>query len=158
MICRVKAITTPISHKTSLLQIVLVHRPCSIVKKHQNKSNIRINLPLRQKSTKAHIYKVDKNTDFESDLEAKGWKMHLVPFEVSSRGQILKHTQTHTFNTRKVFDIKFRTNQKLTKNMSKISLFCTFPVFHAFQTKEWITPALPETLDIFNLSKLSCSW
>lgn len=101
---------------------------------------LELTCPLDRNLHKAHSYKVDKYTDLESDLEAKGWKVHLVPFEVSSRGQILKHTQTHIFNTLKVFNIKFRTHQKLTKNLSKISLLCTFAVFHAFQTKEWIDP------------------
>ena len=84
--------------------------------------------------------KIDKYTDLETDLKEKGWTVHLVPFEVSSRGQILKHTQLHIFNTLKHFKIKFRTQQKLIKNLSKISLLCTFAVFHAFQTKEWIDP------------------
>ena len=101
---------------------------------------LELTCPLDRNLHKAHSYKVDKYTDLESDLRAKSWKVHLVPFEVSSRGQILKHTKTHIFNTLKVFNIKFRTHQKLTKNLSKISLLCTFAVFHAFQTKEWIDP------------------
>ena len=101
---------------------------------------LELTCPFDRNLHKAQSYKVDKYTDLESDLEAKGWKIHLVPFEVSSRGQILKHTQTRIFNTLKVFNIKFRTHQKLTKNMSKISLLYTFAVFHAFQTKEWFDP------------------
>ena len=82
---------------------------------------------------KAHSYKIDKYTDLETDLKEKGWTVHLVPFEVSSQRKILKHTQLNIFNTLKHFKIKFRTQQKLIKNLSKISLLCTFSVFHAFQ-------------------------
>ena len=75
------------------------------------------------------------------DLENKGWKVYLVPFKVSSRGQILKHTQTDIFTTLKHFHIKIKSQKKFIQSMSKISLLCTFSIFHAYQTKEWVNPA-----------------
>ena len=48
--------------------------------------------PLDRNLPKAHSYKVDKYTDLETYLKEKGWTVSLMPFEVSSRGQILKHT------------------------------------------------------------------
>ena len=77
----------------------------------------------------------------QSDLEEKGWQVFVVPFEVSSRGQILKHTEINIFNTLKHFKIKIPAQSKLIKSMSKISLLCTFSICHAYQTKEWVNPA-----------------
>ena len=68
--------------------------------------------------------------------------MPLVPFEVSSRGQILKHTKHNIFTTVKHFNIKIPAQKKLVRSLSKISLLCSFSIFLAFQTKEWVNPAL----------------
>ena len=78
----------------------------------------------------------------QGDLESRGRKVHLVPFLVPSRGQILKHTQLNIFTTMKHFKIKIPVHKTLVKNLSKVSLLCSLPIFHAFQTKEWVTPAL----------------
>ena len=78
----------------------------------------------------------------ESDLVEKGWQVFLVPFEDSSKGQILKVTETNLIITLKHFDVKFQLQKKIIKNMSKIALLCTFSIFHAYQTKEWINPPL----------------
>ena len=78
----------------------------------------------------------------EADLEDKGWEVYLVPFEVSSRRQILKHTQMNIINTLKQFDVKIRADKTLFINLSKVSLLCTFPIFHSYQTKEWVNPPL----------------
>ena len=77
----------------------------------------------------------------KNDLEAKGWKVFLVPFEVSSRGQILKHTQISIYTTLKHFNIKIQAKHKFIQSMSKTVLLCTFSIFHAYQTKEWVNPA-----------------
>ena len=48
--------------------------------------------PLERNLHKANTYKNDRYDGMKTDLEAKGWKVFLAPFEVSSRGQILKNT------------------------------------------------------------------
>ena len=64
-----------------------------------------------------------------------------MPFEVSLRGQILKHTQTDIFTTLKHFNIKIKSQKKFIQSMSKISLLCTFSLSHTYQTKEWVHSA-----------------
>ena len=98
---------------------------------------MELTCPLERNLHKANSYKSDKYDGMQSDLESKGWKVYLVPFEVSSRGQILKHT----FTTLKHFKIRIKAQQKFIQSMSKISLLCTFSIFHAYQTKEWVNPA-----------------
>ena len=97
--------------------------------------------PLERNLHKANTYKNDKYDGMKTDLEAKGWKVFLVPFEVSSRGQILKHTQISIHTTLKHFNVRIPTHYKFIQSMSKISLLCTFSIFHAYQTKEWVDPA-----------------
>ena len=97
--------------------------------------------PLERNLHKANSYKSGKYAGMQSDLEDKGWKVFNVPFEVSSRGQILKHTRLNIFNTLKQFKIKITAQSKLITSLSKISLLCTFSIFHAYQTKEWVNPA-----------------
>ena len=103
---------------------------------------LELTCPLERNLHKANSFKNDKYASMQGDLEARGWKVHLVPFDVSSRGQILKHTQHNIFTTLKLFHIKIPAQKKLVRNMSKISLLCSFSIFHAFQTKEWVNPAL----------------
>ena len=103
---------------------------------------LELTCPLERNLAKANEFKNDKYASMQGDLEEKGWKVHLVPFEVSSRGQILKHTQISILTTLKHFHVKIPTQQKFFKNLSKISLLCTFSIFHAYQTKEWVDPAL----------------
>ena len=103
---------------------------------------LELTCPLERNLSKANSYKNYKYASLQGDLEKKGWKVHLLPFEVSSRGQILKHTQHNIINTLKHFKITIPAHQKFMKNLSKISLLCTFSIFHTYQTKEWVDPAL----------------
>ena len=119
-------------------------KPDLVIISRQSKSIALLELtcPLERNLHKANSFKNDKYASMQEDLEARGWKVHLVPFEVSSRGQILKHTQHNIFTTLKHFNIKIHAQKKLIRSLSKISLLCTFSIFHAFQTKEWVNPAL----------------
>ena len=94
--------------------------------------------PLERNIHTANTYKRDKY----SDLEDKGWKVFLVPYEVSSRGQILKSTKSSIITTLKKFNIKIKAEQSMFKQLSKIALLSTFSIFHAYQTKEWVSPPL----------------
>ena len=102
---------------------------------------LELTCPLERNLIKANEFKNDRYSGMKTDLEERGWKVHLCPFEVSSRGQILKHTQVSIFNTLKHFNIKITAKSRIIKSMSKISLLCTFAIFHAYQTKEWVDPA-----------------
>ena len=119
-------------------------KPDLVIISRQIKKIVLLELtsPLERNLNKAHDYKVDKYTGIESDLKAKGWTVHLVPLEVGSRGHILKHTKNHITSTLKELNFKIKHHNKLFQNMSKISVLCTFSIFHAYQTKEWVNPPL----------------
>ena len=74
------------------------------------------------------------------DLEDKGYATHLVPFEITSNGHIMKQSKSSIDKVMKEFGI--RLTPSVYKNMSKISLLCTMSIFHAYQTKEWVDPPL----------------
>ena len=71
---------------------------------------LELRSPLERKLNKAHNYKVDKYTGMESDLEAEGWTVHLVPFEVGSRGHILIYTKNHSTSPVKELNLKIKKN------------------------------------------------
>ena len=118
-------------------------KPDLVILSRQSKqiALLELTCPLERNLHKANTYKSDKYDGMKNDLEAKGWKVFLVPFEVSSRGQILKHTQISIYTTLKHFNIKIQAKHKFIQSMSKIALLCTFSIFHAYQTKEWVNPA-----------------
>ena len=69
----------------------------------------------------------------QGDLEDKGWKVHMLPYEVSSRGQ---------------FKIKIEAGQLIFKQLSKIALLSTFSISHAYQTEELgVTPSSQTLID-----------
>ena len=98
--------------------------------------------PLERNIHTANTYKREKYSGMQGDLEDKGWKVFLVPYEVSSRGQILKSTKSSIITTLKHFKIKIKAEQSMFKQLSKIALLSTFSIFHAYQTKEWVSPPL----------------
>ena len=51
--------------------------------------------------------------------------------------------------------IKIKAEQLLFKQLSKIALLSTFSIFHAYQTKEWVSPPL---LKPWISLELACSW
>ena len=75
---------------------------------YDNKPLLELTSPLERNLNKAHNYKVDKYTGMESDLKAKGWTVHLLPFKVGSRGHILKHTKNHITSTLKELNFKIK--------------------------------------------------
>ena len=85
-------------------------KPDLVVISRQSKqiALFELTCPLDRNLHKANSFKSNKYSSMQTDLEAKGWKVYLVAFEVSSRGQILKHTQIDIFHTLKHFKIKIR--------------------------------------------------
>ena len=87
----------------------------------------------------AHLRKAKKYNDLKKDLEGVGWRVHLIPFEVVSRGQITKRNKDSLINVFKRNQIKVQNNQ-LFKDMSKISLLCSCAVFQAHCVPTWRDP------------------
>lgn len=87
----------------------------------------------------AHIRKAKKYNDLKVDLEKAGWLVQLIPFEVGSRGQITKRNRNALINVLKRNQIKVNNNQ-LFKDLSKISLLCSYSVFQAHCVPTWRDP------------------
>ena len=80
----------------------------------------------------------------KSDLEDKGWKCHLIPFEVGSRGYISRSNKLNLMNT--FLSNRLKPNVfKCVKDMSKISLLCSFSIFHAYTQPTWTDPTFLES-------------
>ena len=86
-----------------------------------------------------HIRKAKKNNDLKTDLEGVGWKVPLIPFEVGSRGQITRRNKDSLVNVFKRNHIKVKHNQFF-KDLSKISLLCSYSVFQAHCVPMWRDP------------------
>ena len=119
-------------------------KPDLVVISRSNKkiALFELTCPLERNIHTANTYKRDKYSGMQGDLEDKGWKVFLVPYEISSRGQILKSTKSSIITTLKHFKIKIKAEQSMFKQLSKIALLSTFSIFHAYQTKEWVSPPL----------------
>ena len=87
----------------------------------------------------AHLRKAKKYYDLKKDLEDVGWRVHLIPFEVGSRGQITKRNKDSLIHVFKRNQIKVK-KQQLFKDMSKISLLCSYSVFQAHCVPTWRDP------------------
>ena len=99
---------------------------------------MELTVPLPHTAQAASQRKHLKYTYLEIALREKGFKVHLLPFEVCSNGHINKKTQTNIQNVLKQFKLKLKKNVVL--NLSKIALLCTMSIFHAYQVSDWVDP------------------
>ena len=88
-------------------------------------------------ANKAHIRKVNSYTQLAIDLEERGYKVFLVPFEVLSSGHITNTCKISIQNTLQQFHI--RVKNSLFVDLAKIALLCTMSVFYAYHEKEWVS-------------------
>ena len=72
-------------------------------------------------------------TPLKLDLEDKGFSVCLVPFEIGSRGYVSKRNKESLINIYVANKIDYNV-LKLCKEVSKISLLCSFSIFHASQS------------------------
>ena len=91
-------------------------------------------------TNKAHKRKVNTYTQLSIDLEERGYKVFLVPFEVLSSGHITNICKISIQNTLQQFNISVKNS--LFVDLAKISLLCTMSVFYAYHEKEWVSPPL----------------
>ena len=92
----------------------------------------------------AFIRKSMKYTTLKSDLEDKGYRCFLVPFEVGSRGHIRKSTKSNIFNISSTMKISANFNHCM-RNLSKISLLSSYTIFHAYTQPTWRDPPFLKT-------------
>ena len=100
---------------------------------------LELTCSLEQNSNTANAYKTSKYTPLKSDLEAQGLSVSLVPFEVGSRGHVTRENKMRLITVFVKNGLK-QSVHKLVKQISKISLLCTFSIFHAFQQPTWRDP------------------
>ena len=91
--------------------------------------------------SQAHIRKTDKYNELKTDIQKKGWIVNLTPYEVGSRGQITKKNKESIIKVLKRNCIKTN-NSKLFKEISKISLLCSYSIFQAHNVPSWRDPPL----------------
>ena len=98
--------------------------------------------------------KLKTYTQLAIDLEEKGYKVFLMPFEVISSGHITRTCKTNVENTLRQFRIKVKNSLYI--DMAKIALLCTMSVFHAYQVKEWVSPPLLSPWPTLTYPDLPC--
>ena len=87
----------------------------------------------------ANARKSLKYTQLKLDLEEAGYTCSLLPFEVGSRGYVSKANRANLINTFVTNSIKANA-LKCIKQLSKLSLLCSFSVFHAYTQPIWRDP------------------
>ena len=90
---------------------------------------------------KAHLLKSRRYLDLQSYLEKAGWKTYLVPFEIGSRGQVTKRNKSAIYNATARNHMKLNLI-KITKELSKTALLCSFSIFQANSELSWQDPPL----------------
>jgi hypothetical protein len=88
---------------------------------------------------RANIRKTKSYNDLKSDLLKEGWKATLVPFEIGSRGLVNKRNRESLIAVMKRNRIKLRHTQ-LFKDLSKISLLCSYSLVQAHCGPSWQDP------------------
>ena len=88
----------------------------------------------------ANRRKMTKYSSLKSDLEDRGIKCHLIPIEIGCREHISRYNKS---NLTAVFMAnKLRPNVfKCIREMPRISLLCSFSIFHAYTQPTWSEPA-----------------
>ena len=86
-----------------------------------------------------HSQCIQDNTALKSDLEERGFTVSLVPFEIGSRGHTSRENKMRLISVFVKNGLKQNVH-KLVKQISKISLLCTFSIFHAYQQPTWRDP------------------
>ena len=97
-----------------------------------------------------------KYLTLKSDLEDKGYRCFLVPFEVGSRGHIRKSTKSNIFNIFSTMRISVNSNHCM-KNMSKISLLSSYTIFHAYTQPTWRDPPFLTTWKLIEMVSSNCA-
>ena len=89
----------------------------------------------------ANAAKKLRYTQLKLDLESQGWTCILLPFEVGSRGHVTRSNKVNLITIFKMANIK-SSAIKCIKSMSKLSLSCSYSIFHAYKQPTWRDPPL----------------
>jgi hypothetical protein len=138
--CSINGATIPqdilvVSGQGSKPDLVLLNR------KEKKITVLELTSPLEHNIENAYRRKLEKYTPLKTDLEEKGFNVSLVPFEIGSRGYVSKRNRENLITVFVKNNIKYNVN-KMCKELSKISLLCSFGIFHAYQSPSWTDPPL----------------
>ena len=87
----------------------------------------------------ANTRKSTKYQSLKNDIENAGYSCTLIPFEIGSRGHVTRGNRINITNT--FLQHKINSNAlKCIKQLSKISLLCSFSIFHAYKQPSWRSP------------------
>ena len=100
-----------------------------------------LSVSFEKNSELANLRKVSRYRDLASDLEQRGWVTDNTPFEIGSRGYINTRNKSTICDTMKKHTIKIK-KSKLLKDLSKISLLCSYTLFQAHCQPDWQSPPL----------------
>ena len=115
--------------------IVIVNRP------EKSIEIMELTCSFEKNINSANLRKTTNYLDLKTDIETSGWKTSLVPFEVGSRGQVTVRNKKAIIESCKKNQLKIKRNQ-IMKNMSKISLLCSFAILNARCQPSWQDPPL----------------
>ena len=138
--CTINGATIPqdiltASGEGSKPDLVLINRREKII------TVMELTSPLEHNIDAAFERKLAKYSALKTDLEEKQFQVSLVPFEIGSRGFVSGRNKNNLINVYVKNSIKYNV-LKLCKQVSKISLMCSFGIFHAYQSPSWTDPPL----------------
>ena len=121
--------------------LVTLSRPDLVIINRSIKSVyvLELTCSFERNITAAHQRKTTKYTSLKTDIESAGFTCVLLPFEIGSRGYVTRQNKSNLIN---IF-IKHEINAnalKCIKQLSKISLLCSFCIFHAYKEPSWRSP------------------
>ena len=97
----------------------------------------------------AHLRKTKNYNDLKVDLEKAGWTVFLVPFEIGSRGLMTRRNRDSLIKVLKRNSIKLK-HALIFKELTKISLLCSYSIFQAHCVHTWQDPPLLHPLYLYN--------
>ena len=87
----------------------------------------------------ANAAKTLRYTRLKLDIEARGFKCFLLSFELGSRGYVSKSNRENIISIFVMNKIKANA-LKCIKELSKLSLLCSYSIFHAYTQPSWRDP------------------
>ena len=115
--------------------IVVINR----IKKHI--TLFELSVSFEKNSESANLRKISRYRELASDLPQRGWVTDNTPFEIGSRGYINTRNKSTICDTMRKHKTKIK-KSKLLKDLSKISLLCSYTLFQAHCQPDWQSPPL----------------
>ena len=98
-----------------------------------------LTIPFETNLTAANTRKRDKYQSLKTDIQANGFKCHLVPWECGSRGFIPRRVKLLLCQMLKFYST-VKTPSSYISNFSKICVLSSFSIFNARKEKNWSNP------------------